>query len=274
LKTILVLGGSGLVGHAIIVGFKNLNYYVVSVTQKSEVASADESIKVDLTKRQRFNDLPQLSKFDLVVNTIAITNVRKCNDLIQESFDLHVLLSRYLASNSKKYVYISSVAVYGDYSDEFSQRRTSLNNWYSKTKFFGEPGNNHLTLRINVIGLGSITNRSLLEWAYDELTKSKTITGFSNHFINPVLPEHVFEICNRYINGKTSSGCYDVGSKDILSKYDILDVLAKSIGKTQFLKQFKTDGTNYYQIATSPNMLIFDLNLNEYINEYMGKANS
>ena len=56
-------------------------------------------------------------------------------------------------------------------------------NWYSKTKFFGEPNYRHLALRINVIGLESLTKRSLLEWTYDNLHKNNEITGFENQFI-------------------------------------------------------------------------------------------
>lgn len=269
MKKVLILGGSGLVGYTLVKKFKEYNWSVSALTFQREVEEADETIHLDLSNALSFNEIPDPGTFDLVVNSLAITNVKSNEIRFNEAFTLHVELSRYLAIRSLKYVYISTVAVYSETLDNDNNVNISLTNWYSKTKFFGEPNSRHLALRINVIGLESLTKRSLLEWAYDNLKKNNEITGFENQFINPVLPIHVFEVIMKYAEKLIAPGVYDLGSEKIVSKYSLIQSLAKLMRKEDYLKMGRSGVENKYQITRSENTIKVNFEFKDYVSGYL-----
>lgn len=271
MKKVLILGGSGLVGYTLVKKFKEYNWRVSALTFQREVEEADETIHLDLSNAFSFNEIPDPSTFDLVVNTLAITDVKSNEIRFNEAFTLHVELSRYLAMRSLKYVYISTVAVYSETLDNDKNVNLSLTNWYSKTKFFGEPSSRHLTLRINVIGLESLTKRSLLEWAFDNLKKNNEITGFENQFINPVLPIHVFEVIIKYAEKLFAPGVYDLGSEKIVSKYSLIQSLAELMRKKDCLKKGRSGAENKYQITRSENTIKVNFEFIDYVSGYLEK---
>lgn len=269
MKKVLILGGSGLVGYTLVKKFKEYNWSVSALTFQREVEEADETIHLDLSIALSFNEIPDPSNFDLVVNSLAITNVKSNETRFNEAFTLHVELSRYLAIRSPKYVYISTVAVYSETLNNDKNVNISLTDWYSKTKFFGEPNSRHLALRINVIGLESLTKRSLLEWAYDNLNKNNEIKGFENQFINPVLPIHVFEVIMKYAEKRIAPGLYDLGSEKIVSKYSLIQSLAELMRKEDFLKKGRSGVENKYQITRSENTLKVNFEFKDYVSGYL-----
>ena len=269
MKKILILGGSGLVGYTLVKKFKENNWNVSALTFQREVKEADETIHLDLSNALSFQEIPDPGTFDLVVNSLAITDVKSNETRFNEAFTLHVELSRYLAKRSLNYVYISTVAVYSETLDNDNYVNISLANWYSKTKFFGEPNSRHLALRINVIGLESLTKRSLLEWAYDNLKKNNKITGFENQFINPVLPIHVFEVIMKYVEKLIAPGVYDLGSEKIVSKYSLIQSLAKLMKKEDYLKMGRSGVENKYQITRSENTIKVNLEFRDYVSGYL-----
>jgi len=268
-KKVLILGGSGLVGYTLVKKFKEYNWSVSALTYQREVEEADETIHLDLSNAFSFNEIPDPSTFDLVVNSLAITNVKSNETRFNEAFTVHVELSRYLARRSPKYVYISTVAVYSETLHNDKNVNIALTNWYSKTKFFGEPNSHHLVLRINVIGLESLTKRSLLEWAYDNLNKNNEIIGFENQFINPVLPIHVFEVIMKYAEKLIDPGLYDLGSEKIVSKYSLIESLAELMRKEDYLKKGRSGVENKYQITRSDNTLKVNFEFKDYVSGYL-----
>ena len=269
MKKVLILGGSGLVGYTLVKKFKEYNWSVSALTFQREVAEADETINLDLSNSLLFNELPDLSQFDLVINSLAMTDIRSNESRFNEAFILHVELSRYLARNSTSYVYISTVSVYSESPEPSDGAKISLTNWYSKTKFFGEPNSSHLTLRINVIGLESLTRRSLLEWAYDRLSKNNLITGFENQFINPVLPIHVFDAIISFVEKKIDPGIYDLGSDRIVSKYSLIEALAEFMGKREYLNKGRSDTEDKYHVTRNENTIIINFEFRDYVSRYL-----
>lgn len=269
MKKVLILGGSGLVGYTLVKKFHENGWWVSTITSKREVKEANECILLDLSRKESFTRLPELSTFDLVINSLAITDVKSNESRYNHAFTLHVELSRFLARNARKYVYISTVAIYSDTVEANDNVMLKLSNWYSKTKFFGEPNSRHLTLRINVLGLESLTKRSLLEWAYDNLEKKNVIVGFENQFINPILPIHVFNTINRYIDEQIEPGIYDLGSEKIVSKYSFIQSLAQLIGKEDYLRKGRSGTKDIYQITRNEKTLIINFEFKDYVSRHL-----
>lgn len=55
--------------------FKEYRWWASTLTLRREVNKANETIPLDLSKVESFNELPEISTFDLVVNTLAITDL-------------------------------------------------------------------------------------------------------------------------------------------------------------------------------------------------------
>lgn len=271
MKNVIIFGGSGLVGYSLVRQFKEKGWRVTSITQKTDVPEADKNFHLDLTSIGSFDNLPSIGEYDLVINSLAITDVKLNETRFNDAYVLHIALSRHLANRANKYIYISSVAVYGELSTSNPNGKISLPNWYSKTKFFGEPNSNHLSLRINVIGLESLTKRSLLEWAFKSLVANEYITGFDNQFINPVLPIHVYRVCLEYFEEKVKPGIYDVGSNELVSKYSILQTLAQMLGKEDYLRRGRSGNGDRYQITNNENLISVNLELKDYVSRYLGE---
>jgi dTDP-4-dehydrorhamnose reductase len=269
LKKALILGGSGLVGYTLVKKFKEKEWWVSALTLRRDVKEANETILLDLSKVGSFQKLPELRTFDLVINTLAMTDVKLNESRFKEAYTLHVELSRFLAKNSKKYVYISTVSVYSELHCKKSFEKISLSNWYSKTKFFGEPNSSHLSLRINIIGLESLTKRSLLEWAYKNLEMNNMITGFENQLFNPVLPIHVFEIIYRYAEAQIDPGIYDLGSERIVSKYSFIQTLAELLGKEHCLTKGRSGIQDKYQVTRKENTIKVNMEFKDYVSRYL-----
>ena len=90
---IIVFGGSGRLGSAIIRYAKSKNFKCVSVGNKKK-----SDLKLDLTK---YNAIKILKKFkpNIIFNCIALTNVDYCNKNILEAYNMeHIKLTYNIVS--------------------------------------------------------------------------------------------------------------------------------------------------------------------------------
>jgi len=276
-KKILILGGTGLIGSYLVDKFSVNGDKVTSISRSNSSSTAAKQKKINLALRSNFTKLKNLELYDLVINCIAFTSQAKCEIDIEETWSLHVELSRFLESKTLKgrYLYISSVAVYGIKSARSIPVPDSvirLENWYSKTKYFGEPSSDSFTLRLNIVGLGSKTNRSLLEWAYTELSNNNKIKGYKNFYINPITPKDTYYICQQIIKGELEPGLYNIGSNMVISKYELIRSLASAIQKEELVEPsyFSKNDTNFAQIVKSDIRLkVINNNILNELHEYL-----
>lgn len=174
--------------------------------------------------------------FEAIIHCSAEVNVNLCETNKELAFESNVMATKNLFSilNSKKYIYISTDAVFdgqqGNYK-ETSQVKTL--NYYAKTKLLGENEvketvANHYILRTNIYGFSNPMKKSLFEWAYSELRQHKSINGFSNMYFNPMYVGQLAKCIECFVSDEIPFGTYNVATDEKISKYDFLLKIANT----------------------------------------------
>ena len=100
--------------------------------------------------------------------------------------------------------------------------------WYGRSKWLGEVGAPHLTLRTSIIGHELGAPHSLISWF---LAQSGSVRGFRNAVFSGLPTVELARIIHKYVLPNLSlQGLYHVASAPI-SKYDLLSLVSKFYGK-------------------------------------------
>jgi len=135
-------------------------------------------------------------------------------------------------------------------------------NIYSKSKLAGEnfiKKINSIILRINFFGKFKKNKKeSLCYWMKKNLQKNKIIKGYSNIYFSPLhsstISKYVFDILeNPY------KGIYNLGSKNKISKYEYLKILAKGL-KLNHSLIIKHSYSNYKEKVKRPKYMGMNIN--------------
>lgn len=234
---ILVLGASGLLGHAL---FRYL--------QKNQKYQCYGSIRTNLVRdyfppsiRDNLINVADLTDFDSIEKLIAdlkpnaIVNCLCAAKTDMNSLDKLIpilsMVPQYLKYLSIKYsvrlIHISTNAVFdgasGNYKESDLPNSTSP---YGITKILGEvSGVNIATIRSSFIGHNLTLSRGsdLLSWLLSN--KDKNCTGYTRCFFNGLTNIELAKIIEKYFLGSCLSGVYHVAGHSI-SKYSLLELIS------------------------------------------------
>lgn len=230
---ILILGGTGMLGHTLWQYF-SLRFADTYTTirqsraayDKYELFTSDKVIdSVDVVDFQMLTGIMKCIKPDFILNCIGITKRRKEADMAIHAITLNALLPHKLLewgkNNSAKVVNFSTDCVFdggqGNYTEESPPNATDL---YGKTKALGEiQGENALTLRSSFIGTELHAGTELLEWF---LSQTGAVKGFKNAIYSGLTTLELSRIIeNIMVNHPGVTGIYNISS-DPISKFDLL----------------------------------------------------
>lgn len=235
-QKVLILGGSGMLGHMLVNNF-NLDFDLwCTVRNKSEkllhVLNIDKDKIIDKINVEDFDNLHNLImeiKPDVVVNCIGV--VKQVSDAknINKSLLINSLLPNYLKLLSSLYsfrlIHISTDCVFsgnkGNYKEEDICDASDI---YGKTKMLGEINqHNCLTLRTSFIGPEIETNNGLLNWFINN--NNEEISGYKNALFSGFTSMELSKIIKRIIiDYKYINGIYHLSSYTI-SKFDLLNLI-------------------------------------------------
>jgi len=233
---VLILGGSGMLGHKA--------YQLFSENFDTYVTFRNYSAKLKNTKLYEVDHvLDNVDALDFkivenIINTIAPNVVLNCIGIIKQlpeaqnakkSIFINALFPHLLTECCEKIgtklIQISTDCVFsgkkGNYSENDLSDATDL---YGKTKFLGEIYyNNALTIRTSIIGHELFSDLSLVDWFLSN--RGKSINGFSNA-IYTGLPTITFvkEIIRIIKKYPKLTGLYNLSSNKI-SKYNLLRLI-------------------------------------------------
>ena len=95
---ILVLGGSGLIGRKILEKFKN-QFDMISTHSNNPLLNNTYSVKVSLPDDfVVLKNLIEKENPDVVINTMAYSNLDFCEDHKKDAFSLHVEMTKKISS--------------------------------------------------------------------------------------------------------------------------------------------------------------------------------
>ena len=247
---ILILGSSGMLGREFVNIFKE-KYEVYGIDINDIRNLGDKYFSINLLNELELKKFLEKKIFDIIINSVAIVDLKKCETDKKLAEDLHVNLNKnfieYCNKNNTKYIYISTDSVFdgetGNYKEDSIAK--PLNN-YAYTKFLGEKEvekiKNHMIVRTNILGCTENQN-SLFKWAYENLKDNIEINGFEDVIFSSISVFRLSELINELVK-INYQGLINVVNDTVLSKYEFLNILKEMMSSTSKINKVKIQNTD------------------------------
>lgn len=237
---ILVLGASGMAGHAIAIYFKEKGYDVYSFS--TSPVSFCESIIGDASSAIEVSEVIAKYDFDVIINCIGLLN-KVAEDNPSKAIYLNSYLPFYISDivkNTKtKLIHMSTDCVFAGNTGPYNEASlTDGRTFYDRTKALGEL-NNHkdLTFRNSIIGPDTKTEGiGLFNWF---MQQKGPIKGFSKAIWTGVTTLTLAKAMDKAIEDNLT-GLYNLANNTSISKYDLLQLFNKEF-KNNLVKIEKED---------------------------------
>lgn len=243
MRKILILGGSGMLGHTL---FRSLSESV-DLDVYATVRSAQELSRwlppARMKKVRNNANIQQADtlekvftevKPDLVINCIGIIKqVPEAKDPLA-TIAVNALLPHRIASlcgaTDARMLHISTDCVFdGEKGGYTEQDNANAQDLYGRTKYLGEVAYPHcITLRTSIIGHELKGKYGLVEWF---LGQTEKVRGFRQAFFSGFPTVELARIIRNYVIPRPElTGLYHV-SADPISKYHLLKLISAQYGK-------------------------------------------
>jgi dTDP-4-dehydrorhamnose reductase len=232
---ILILGGTGMIGHKL---WQNLsrrfdNVYTTIHRSKAECEGfgrlfiSDHVIdSLDVSNFELLKGVLTGLRPDVILNCIGITkrhpeanNAIPC--LILNSLLPHKLAGWGLTHGARVFQFSTDCVFDGKTGNYVEESLPSAEDMYGRTKYLGDiHGQNCLTIRTSFIGRELTSFTELLEWFLAQ--DGKTVKGFRKAMYSGVSTIFLSRVVGDLIEYHPNlSGLYHIAS-DVISKYDLL----------------------------------------------------
>lgn len=250
MQKILILGGTGMIGHGLFYELSKYSDLDVYATARNE-SNLDKWFPQKLRQKIRVN--VDADNFDTVVRAMASIQpdvVINCIGLIKQlpmaSDPLSAITSNSLLPHrvslicrtaGARMIQVSTDCIFngnkGNYSESDPSDAMDL---YGRSKFLGEVEYPHcITLRTSIIGHELKGKLGLIEWF---LSQNGMINGFTRAIYSGLPTIEFARVIKDFVLPNSAlSGLYHV-SADPISKYDLLNLVAKRYSKDIEIKPF------------------------------------
>ena len=231
---VLITGGSGLLGSAISLHFKDYFETVSTYANHRVSIKGCDAIHLDLTDKNNVIDTIQKIKPGIIVHTAALVGVGICENEPELAHRINVQGTNNIVEASKKtnskIIYVSTDYVFdgkkGNYNED--DKPNPINS-YGKTKYEGEiliDTKKHAIVRTSIYGWNIIKDkRSFSTWIIEDLRNNKQINVFIDNINSMMLVNNLAEALKEFID-KDLSGIMNIASSEAKSKYDFAVELA------------------------------------------------
>ena len=265
---ILILGGSGMLGHRLWINLRKEHEVWVTVRGDHNpfpvAAEFPEEFIRYRVDGMMFDEVTRaLASIqpELVINCIGL--IKQMGHLARDplfSISLNTLLPHRVSLICRaakiRMIHISTDCVFSGRKGNYAESdQSDAEDLYGRTKFLGEVHYPHtVTLRTSIIGQELKTHLGLIEWF---LAQTDTIKGFQKAIFTGFTTDELSNIISKYvIPDQKLSGLYQISSNPI-SKYDLLLEARKAYHKDitilpdqDFLCDRSLDSTRFRQITS------------------------
>jgi dTDP-4-dehydrorhamnose reductase len=240
---ILVLGASGMLGHAVVrtLAIGDMGYQIVATSRSldlrdhfPELSEIESITGVDVENPDALLEIFSRSRPDCVINCIGLVKQRSCANDPLAVLPINAMLPHRLAylcaMIGARLMQISTDCVFqgtrGNYTEDDISDAIDL---YGKSKYIGEvQGPNSITLRTSIIGHELRGEQGLIEWF---LSQKGTVRGYRNAIFSGLPTVELARVIRDYVLPRPElSGVFNVATAPI-SKFDLLSLVAKIYGK-------------------------------------------
>ena len=231
---ILVLGGSGLIGNFFI--HNSINHEIITTFNKTKInASNAISKKINLPEDwAKLQDLILEEKPDVVLNSMAFSNIDFCEINKEEVYALHVKITEKITALcskiNSKIVFLSTDYVFDGKKGNYTENdKTNPINYYGHTKDLAEKiilkNENNLVLRTAMV-YGSSSKVRFLRYVIENLKKDQEINTYDDIFNSATLLDDLTNGISKAIEFD-ASGIYHIVGSSCVSRFDFAKTVAK-----------------------------------------------
>ncbi|RJP52041.1 MAG: SDR family oxidoreductase [Anaerolineaceae bacterium] len=225
---LLLTGVSGLLGLNFAQEMMD-EHEIIGVDRGKLVNAPFKILKHDLLDAGAVESILDAAQPDWLVNCAALADLDTCEENPDLAKRLNTDLPRQLARACKErnisLVHISTDAVFDGEKDGFYTEEDKPNplGVYAKTKMEGEwaaltENPSAIVARVNFYGWSLSGRRSLAEFFFNNLTKSKSMSGFTDVTFCPMLANHTARLLVKMLK-RGLGGLYHVVGPQAMSKY-------------------------------------------------------
>jgi dTDP-4-dehydrorhamnose reductase len=234
-KRILVLGGTGMLGHKMFQILRDRfeqTFVCVqdSSAKKVELFQDEHTIEgVDVTDAASLTSLLESLKPDVIVNCVGVIKQRSQANAFIPSITINALFPHRLAemanARNSRLIHFSTDCVFsGKKGNYLESDQSDAEDLYGRSKLLGEvSGPNALTLRTSMIGRELKHFHSLLEWFLRQ--KSNRVEGYKHALYSGLTTNALARVVGDLIEHHPQlTGLYQVTGRTI-SKFDLLTLI-------------------------------------------------
>jgi dTDP-4-dehydrorhamnose reductase len=229
----LILGSTGMLGRALYRKAKREQITVIGAAR----SGADRTI--DVTNESALQSLIVNENPDIIVNTIAITNLDYCEKNPSLAYLTNSRPASIVAKICSKIdagsIHISTDHYYtGDKRKKHTEKSpVTLINEYARTKYaaegFARTYEKSLVIRTNIVGFkNKPENPTFVEWCIKMLTERTPSTHFDDFYTSP-LDVYRFSEILLVLFEEGPTGVLNVAGKDVTSKKEFILELADAL---------------------------------------------
>lgn len=245
MTNVMVLGGTGMLGHAVLEEFKDFPGQILFTSR------GDSGIHFDVLKDSTEALSGMIQEGDYVINCLGITKPHINDDLESDREMAHKVNSIFPAElatlaeqNGARVIQIATDCVYSGRKGQYLETDPhDAGDVYGKTKSLGEVSSpNVMHIRVSTIGRELGRSTLLLEWVLSH-PAGATIPGYTDHFWNGVTTNHFAKIARGVIEtGSFKSGLSHLVPADSMTKAELVREIAKAFGRNDLVVQDTESG--------------------------------
>lgn len=238
MSKVLILGGTGMLGHAVLEEFER---FQGEVALTSRIGSG---IPFDVLNDPIEALAKSVDQGDYIINCLGITKPHINDEIKQDVARAKLVNSLFpaelasLAEQTGSRVFqIATDCVFSGRKGHYLETDIhDAEDVYGKTKSLGEvDSENVMHIRVSTIGRELGRSTLLLEWVLSH-AQGATISGYTDHYWNGVTTNHFAQVVRGIIeNDGFESGLSHLVPADELSKADLVRQIASAFGRTDLI---------------------------------------
>lgn len=224
MSRVLILGSTGMLGHAVNKHFGQNKNFEISTTSR---IPGDDILFDVLT--DSVDALPK--GFDYVINCIGVIKPyvqAHPLEAVKVNAVFPLELAKFCRDNNMRLIHITTDCVYSGAAGRYTESSPhDALDAYGKSKSLGECVTDAMVLRTSIIGTETNGFVSLVSWAQSQA--GQTVEGYVTHLWNGVTAGRYAKVCEQIIQGGLyQKGLWHIYARNDVSKYQLLHYLDRA----------------------------------------------